>query len=312
VDPETNRKAAFQTLMTKSIPCILTVFIFLAGCAKKEYQSFEELDNANIREYIRANNLKVSQYKETDLFYEVLEEGTGNPIDYKKMYPVVYTVKSLDGVYNSADTLSSSNRYADYFGYFPFGSAYAGTPTVEREGDFKEVIREVLKKTNGKIRIIVPSRLMYGRNGNQSLGIPSNASLDYVVTVHDNFVDYEDGVIQRAMTKAGLNVEDFTKREDNSYYHIIEPGDGDPVSADSTVTVNYTLKNPDGAVKNSGTDAKLNLAGGTVTGFTKILPLINKGGKIRFFLPSTLGYGIQGDSSMPPFMSLDFEVEVKK
>src|SRR5690606_33427608 len=128
------------------------------------------------------------------------EEGTGNPIDYKKTYPVVYTVKSLDGVYNSADTLSSGNRYAEFFGYFPFGSSYAGTPTVERQGDFKEVIRDVLKKTNGKIRIIVPSRLMYGRNGDRNRGIPPNASLDYVVTVHDNFVDYEDGVIQRAIT----------------------------------------------------------------------------------------------------------------
>src|SRR5690606_40193415 len=45
----------------------------------------------------------------------------------------------------------------------PFGSAYAGTPTVERPGDFKEVIREVLQYTNGKVRIIVPSRLKIGR-----------------------------------------------------------------------------------------------------------------------------------------------------
>lgn len=234
----------------------------IAGCSKKEYQSFEELDNANILEYIRKNNLNVSQYKETDLFYEVLEEGTGNPIDYKKSYPIVYTVKSLDGVYNSADTLSANNRYADFFGYFPFGSSFAGSPTVEREGDFKEVIREVLKETNGKIRIIVPSRLMYGRDGNRKLGIPSNASLDYVVTVHDNFVDYEDGVIQRAIANAGLDLEDFTKREDHSYYHIIQQGEGDAVSADSTVTVNYTLKNPAGSVIDSGTDTKLNLAGG--------------------------------------------------
>ena len=304
--------------MIKSIPCFAAIGIAaiacLTGCSKKEYQSFEELDNANIREYIQKNNLHVSQYKETDLFYEVLEEGTGNPIDYRNTYPIVYTVKSLDGTYSSADTLSSGNRYADFFGYFPFGSSAAGTPTVEREGDFKEVIREVLQKTNGKIRIIVPSRLMYGRTGVPQQGIPPNASLDYVVTVHDNFVDYEDAVIQHAIANAGLHVEDFVKREDNSYYHIIEQGDGNLVSPDSTVTVNYTLKGPDGKVMDSGTDAQLNLAGGTIAGWTKILPLINKGGKIRFFLPSPIGYGLKGSSSppTPPFMSLDFEVEVKK
>ena len=307
--------------MSRSISLItflaLIGVISFIGCSKKEYQSFEELDNANIREYIQKNNLNVSQYEDTDLFYEVLEEGTGSPIDYKKIYPIVYTVKSLDGVYNSEDTLNAGNRYADYFGYFPFGSSEAGTPTVEREGDFKEVIREILQNTNGKIRIIVPSRLMYGRAGVPEQGIPPNASLDYVVTVHDNFVDYEDGVIQKMITNAGLNIEDFTKTDDNSYYHILEQGSGDPISADSTVTVNYTLKNSNGEVMDSGTDAEFDLAGGTITSWSKILPLINKGGKVRFFVPSPEAYGINGSLDqygryrIPQFSSLDYVVEVK-
>src|SRR5690606_36979772 len=140
----------------------LVVVISIVGCEKKEYQSFEELDNTNIQEYIRKNNLAVQQYKETGLFYEVLEEGTGRPITCESTYPVVYTVKSLDGVCNAVDTLSSNNRYAEFFGYFPFGSGYAGLPNspVERTGDFKEVIREGLQYTNGKIRVIVPSRVM--------------------------------------------------------------------------------------------------------------------------------------------------------
>lgn len=301
--------------MIKSTPCIAAIGIMaiasLMGCSKKEYQSFEELDNANIRAYIDKNNLTVHQYKETDLFYQVLEEGTGNPIDYTKTYPVVYTVKSLDGKYNATDTLSTNNRYADYFGYFPFGSAYAGTPTVERPGDFKEVIREVLKNTNGKIRIIVPSRLMYGRNGRPNLGIPPNASLDYVVAVHDNFADYEDQVIQQMIVNASLNIDDFTKREDRIYYQIIEQGSGDPITADSTVTVDYTLKNPEGKVIDTNTDSEFDLAGDLISAWSEIVPLVNKGGKIRFFTPSDHAYGKAGNSRTAPFLSLDFEVEVK-
>ncbi len=301
--------------MIKSTPCIVATGIaaiaLSMGCSKKEYQSFEELDNANIREYIDKNSLTVHQYKETDLFYQVLEEGTGDPIDYTETYPIVYTVKSLDGKYNVADTLSASSRYADYFGYFPFGSAYAGTPTVERPGDFKEVIREVLQYTNGKIRIIVPSRLMYGRNGRPNLGIPPNASLDYVVTVHDNFADYEDGVIQQMIANASLDIDDFTKREDRIYYQIIEQGTGDAITADSTVTVDYTLKDPAGKVLDSGTDSEFNLAGGVISAWSKIVPLVNKGGKIRFFTPSDHAYGRAGNSRTAPFLSLDFEVEVK-
>lgn len=304
--------------MIKSSPRIaaigIAVIAVLAGCSKKEYQSFEELDNANIREYIQKNNLTVHQYKETDLFYQVLEEGTGSPIDYTSTYPIVYTIKSLDGTYNSADTLNTNNRYAAFFGYFPFGSTAAGTPTVERTGDFKEVIREVLQKTNGKIRIIVPSRLMYGRKGVPNQGIPPNASLDYVVSVHDNFDDYEDGVIRQMITGASLNADDFTKTEDAIYYQIIEQGDGDEISADSTVTVDYTLKNPVGKVLDSGTDKEFDLGGGVISAWTKIVPLINKGGKIRFFTPSTSAYSRAGssDGRIAPFLSLDFEVTVKK
>ena len=301
--------------MIKSTPCIAAIgimaFASLMGCSKKEYQSFEELDNANIREYIQKNNLSVQQYKETDLFYEVLEEGTGNPIEYNGTYPVVYTVKSLDGTYSSADTLSVGNRYAEFFGYFPFGSAAAGTPIVERPGDFKEVIREILKNTNGKIRILVPSRLMYGRNGRPSEGIPPNASLDYVVSVHDDFADYEDAVIQGMIANASLDIDDFTKREDGIYYQIIEQGTGDALTADSTVTVDYTLKDPAGNVLDSGTNREFGLSSGLIAAWSKIVPLINKGGKIRFFTPSEHGYGLTGSTNIAPFLSLDFEVEVK-
>ena len=301
--------------MIKSTPCIATIgfmaIVSLMGCSKKEYQSFEELDNANIREYIQQNNLSVHQYKETDLFYEVLEEGTGSPIDYTGSYPIVYTVRSLDGKYSAADTLSASNRYADFFGYFPFGSAAAGTPTVERTGDFKEVIREVLQHANGKVRNIVPSRLMYGRNGSSSLGVPPNASLDYVVTVHDDFTNYEDAVIQQMIARESLNIDEFTKREDGVYYQIVEQGSGDVITADSTITVDYTLKDPEGNVLDSGTDSEFSLAGGVISSWSKVMPLINKGGKIRFFTPSDHAYGKSGNTNIAPFLSLDFEVEVK-
>ncbi|WP_257657389.1 FKBP-type peptidyl-prolyl cis-trans isomerase [Parapedobacter lycopersici] len=294
----------------------LAMIISLAGCEKKEYQSVEEMDSINIQDYIRKNNLNVQRYKETDLFYEVLEEGTGRPISYDQVYPIVYTVKSHDGVYNANDTLDRNNRYGEYFGYFPFGSSLAGLPNspVEQTGDFKEVIREALQRTNGKIRIIVPSRLMYGRKGNTALGVPPNASMDYEVIVHDNFEDYEDGVIRNAIAKAGLDIADFTKREDNIYYHIITPGDGDVITTDSTVTVDYTLRNPAGVTIDSGTDAEFSLGGGTIEAWPKIIPLIKKGGKIRFFTPSAHAYGLTGSStgSIGPFLTLDFEVEVKK
>ncbi len=306
--------------MTKSISRIVPFALaigFVAGCKDQEYYSFEELDNKNILEYIQQNNLTVQQYKQTDLFYQLLEEGTGSPIDYRKSVPVVYTVKSLDGKYSASDTLNGNNRYAEFFGYFPFGNAAAGTPTVERTGDFKEVIREILKKTNGKVRIIVPSRLMYGRKGVPAQGIPPNASLDYVVTVHDNFTDYEDGVIRNMIGKAGLAIDEFEKTADNVYFKILEPGTGDPITVDSTVTVSYILKNPAGGVLQTNDSYESRLSN-NILGFQDMVTKVKKGGKIRFFLPSPVAYGVGGSFdtrtqtySIPQFFSLDYEVTVK-
>lgn len=298
----------------------LGVFLFSAAillfssCEKKDYQTIEELDNENINAYIQKHNLNVTQYKDTDLFYEIIREGTGKAISYAETYPVVFTLKSLDGKFSAVDTMASGNRYLDYLGYFPFGSAYAGSSNspVERQNDLKDVVKDILQNTNGQIRIIVPSRLTaWGRQGDRDLGIPPNASLDYLITVHENLDEYEDQVILNAITNAGFALDEFTKTEDNIYYKILEPGTGNIITADSTITADYTLRNPAGVSIQTATDVSLNLAGGTITAWPKIIPLINKGGKIRFFTPSKFAYGTSGGNSIGPFVSLDFEVTIQ-
>lgn len=305
--------------LKRFFPIIMASVLFLAvGCEKKEYQTIEELDNENIQAYIRQNNLTLERYKETNLYYQVLEPGTGRDIDFRDQFPIVFTIRSLDGKYAANDTLSTANRYADLFGYYPFGASAANDPVVERTEDFKEVIKEVLQKTNGKIRIVVPSRLLNfgGRNGNPRLGISPNSSMDYVIHVHDNFADYEDAVIHKMITNAGMDVADFEKTENNIYYHILSPGTGDIITADSTVKATYTLRDPAGEVRDSGESVSFNLNGGVISSWTDIVPLVRKGGKIRFFTPSPNGYGVTGvpasatTPGMAPFLSLDFEVEV--
>lgn len=310
-----------MNLLKKSFAAIIILSaLFLAyACEKTEYQSFEELDDANIQAYISQHNLSVERYKETDLYYEVLVPGTGREISYREAYPVIFTQRSLDGTYVSNDTLSYNNQYVDFFGYYPFGSSAAGTADspVERTEDLKEVVKEVLKYTNGTIRIIVPSRLLYGRNGRPALGIPPNASMDYVITVHDNFEDYEnEWAIPAMIQRSGIPADDFTKTEDGIYYKILAQGTGDGITVDSTVTVTFTLKRPDGSVI-STLDSYSSLLSDNITAWQKIIPLVNKGGKVRFILPSSEGYGQGGsyDSNgvlvIPPYSPLDYEIEVK-
>jgi FKBP-type peptidyl-prolyl cis-trans isomerase len=292
----------------------ITFGALVSSCEEKSYQTIEELDNENISEYIAKNNLTVHRYKNTGLYYQILKQGTGAELRFDRGYPIVFSIKSLDGTYQALDTLNSSNRYIDFLGYFPFGSAQAGQPNspVERQDDLKYVIKEILQNGNGQIRILVPSHLTaWGRNGNRFLGIPPNASMDYTISIYDDLEAYEDQVIQGSIQKSGQSLTEYTKTADGIYYKILSQGTGDAITGTSTVKAKYTLKNQAGTVIETNSEGiEFNLGGGVITAWTKIIPMINKGGKIRFYTPSRYAYGPNGNDNVGPFFSLDFEVEI--
>jgi len=284
------------------------VVIFLSGIlvsCVKEYESIEIIDDRDVKEYIQKNSLSVQEYQSTGVYYQVVSPGLGTDLEYSDMIPAIVTMRSLDGKYISGDTLSAENRYYNYLGYF--------NPEGIRVG-----IKEVLKKSNGTIRMIIPSRFAFGRNGTAK--IPGNASLDIQVKVleKDKMPEYDDYTIRKYLEKNALT--GFTKSNSGMYYKIAEVGTGSPITIDSTVVVEYTGKLLTGIVfdKTSvGSGRTFDLNGDTdpssqpIKGWQEALPMIKQGGSIRILLPSALGYGLPGSSSaIPPFSCLDFEIKV--
>lgn len=300
----------------------LAAILAFSSCEKKEYQTVTELDEQNIQQYIRQNNLNVEPLGTTGMYYEILEEGTGQELAYDQTIPLVYSFRTLDGSYSSADTFSVSNRYADFLGYFPYGSAVAnnnsGSPLDKEEG-MKVALNKALQSANGKLRILVPSRLAYGKNG--SGGIGSNQSLDY--TIHaidpDDLPAYEDQSIRQYLGSTGIPASNYVKTESGIYYYISEVGTGVQITPEARLKVGYTLRTLNGNVlEQSATDStSMNLAN-TIAGWREILPKLKEGGKVRMVVPSTQAYGLKGNvstsagvNSIPPFSALDFEVSVK-
>lgn len=305
-----------------SLYTLLGLSIF-AACKKQEYTSIEELDATNIDAYIRANNLTVEPLGNTGIYYQLLEEGTGSDLSYDTQYPIIYTVKSLDGTYSVADTFAATSRYYDYLGYFlgssPQGSTVANLPTYQRlfeqDNGLKMALRTALKKTDGTLRVLVPSRLLpYGRNGETTLGIPSNASMDFVLKVIDtaSMPAYEDLSIRKRIQALGLDVANFQKTESGIYYNISEQGDGNPITVDSTITCSYKLNLMNGTEVQTTDSAKFLIKDLFVEAWKEVLPKINKGGSVRFFTPSTQAYGYAGNSTTAPFSALDFQISVRK
>lgn len=284
---------------------IAFAFVALFSACTKEYAHISEEDELNIQAYLSANNLSFQKFDTTGAYYSVVSPGTGPDLDYTMQIPLIFTVKSLDGKYTSQDTFI--NHYAGRFGYY--------TPNVLREA-----IMANLKKEGGTIRVIVPSRKAYGRNG--SGPIPGNASLDYTVKVLERakLAQYEDAVIQSYLSRNSLT--GFTRTSNGLVYKIIEQGTGSSITADSTVTAEYTGKLLNGTVfdERTSTPATFSLYDpNLIKGWKEGIPLLKEGGTIRMIIPSALGYGLAGSpsssvgqTSIPSFAPLDFQVKINE
>ena len=269
--------------------------MLFASC-KKDYPTIQEIDNQSIQQYLSQNNLNMTKYTFNDtseFYYQVIKPGTGPNIEYSQQVPLLFSIKTLDGTYSSADTFS--NRYASYLGYFALEPV-------------RVAVKELLVKKNGQIRVIIPSRFAYGRNGSGS--IPGNASLDISVSVLDEakLPAYEDYVIQEYLQKNGMT--GFNKTTTGIYYKISTPGTGSPITADSTVTAKYTGKLLNGTVFDKSESGASFLLNGTIQGWRQAVPLIKEGGSMRIVVPSSLAYGMAGNANIPAFSPLDFDLTV--
>lgn len=97
-------------------------------------------------------------------------------------------------------------------------------------------------------------------------------------------------------------------------YLIVEPGEGEKPKATDKVKVHYTGSLVDGTVFDSsvqrGQPVEFPLDG-VIPGWTEGLQQVQKGGKIKLFIPYDLAYGEEGRPPViPPRATLVFDVEL--
>lgn len=100
---------------------------------------------------------------------------------------------------------------------------------------------------------------------------------------------------------------------DGLRYEILKTGEGPNPKPTDTVKVHYHGTLVDGTVFDSSVQrnepAEFPLDG-VIPGWTEGLQKINKGGKIKLYVPPQLAYGDDGKGSIPPGSTLIFEVEL--
>ena len=149
--------------------------------------------------------------------------------------------------------------------------------------------------------------------------------LEKIGPLMDEFMQKkQDAFSTKAKTKSlAAATAYFTKLKENKNvvelpsglrYEIVKPGEGAFPKAADTVKVHYTGTLVDGTVFDSsvqrGEPAEFPLEG-VIPGWTEGLQKVNKGGKIKLYVPPHLAYGDDGSKgAIPPGSTLVFDVEL--
>ena len=81
-----------------------------------------------------------------------------------------------------------------------------------------------------------------------------------------------------------------TKHSSGMYYEVVQVGTGGSPALCSSVQINYAGKLTNGSTFDSNTNAVFTL-GTLIDGWKKGLPMIQKNGRIKLYIPPSLGYG---------------------
>ena len=290
---------------------LLGVFILISSC-KKEYESIENIDDAKIQQYISTNKITATK-NDKGIYTQIVSQGTGDL--YQNTDSVLYriTIKSITAgtLYYADSQNGNASSLVAYTGsiVIPLQSLSISVPAL------REAILAL--RPGGVAKLLIPSNLAYGKNGYDVanvISIPSNEPLEVTITTLSDKSQsaLDDKLIQAYIAKNKLTM---TKDPSGVYYSIATRGVGSVViNKGTTISANYTARLLDGTVATSVTDGTYSgvtlVTSGQPAGWTKIIPMVTAGGKVRMIIPSTLAYGNSYSSAITGNAVLDYDVEI--
>lgn len=118
----------------------------------------------------------------------------------------------------------------------------------------------------------------------------------------------DDRLIQEYLTNNNLTAE---KDPSGLYYIIEQQGNGPECNSSSDVRVAYTGYYLDGEIFDGSSSQGISFnLGGVIDGWRIGIPYFREGGSGKLLIPSALGYGPNGQGSIPPNAVLVFDVEL--
>lgn len=109
-----------------------------------------------------------------------------------------------------------------------------------------------------------------------------------------------------------LGYRNVLNTERGLYYTITRQGNGRQARQGDSVTITYRGYFLDGKVFDKDEDGYSFITGlgQVIAGLDEAIPLMKEGMKMKLFIPYYLAYGSEGTSTIPPYSSLIFDVEL--
>ena len=296
---------------------IFTILLFsvigFVSCKKTQVDiNIKQYDEQQIQEYIKINGLTGMQRDLTGgdtsgIYYKVILPGSGQ-FEYTDTLTLVYTLKSVDGLYNKQDTIE--NHYQGFVGQINSRGLPLGLQLI---------IKNVLKK-GGSMRVLIPSRLAFGVKGSGSgssstvnARIAGNQCLDYYIHSIADQKAYDDKVLANYLV--ANNLTGYQMTASGIYYKVLTPGTGTiPITENNTVNINYT-----GSLLNGFIFDSYNYSDGKGTGFDvpavisglqEMLKSHTTGATVSAIIPSRLAYGRAAFGTAPVNSNIRFDFTI--
>lgn len=314
-----------------NICTILAISTLTISCAEEKEEDARTIQERILKSYINAN-YPDAKPSASGLYIVDSTTGNGRAVNDSSYLLADYTIRYLDGTYISycsEDIAHQLGTYSNdkYYGY-----------KVWNMNDITEGIKEVTTgiKEGGSRKAVIPSWLLnYDTDENFVGSDGSNKIYDIkVINIIDDIIKYETDQLD-AFAKEHYPKEDSTNF---GYYYKRTKAAQDPkdtIRPNETVYFTYIGKYLDGKVFDTNiadTAKKYGIYNGKldsyklarythkreeeeaikenkyVKGFTKTLWRMKYGEHAATFFYSGLGYGSAGNSSIPGYMPLYFEI----
>lgn len=258
------------------------------------------------------------QKTKSGLLYKVVSGGKKEAIkpgSYIKFHVRVLQKDSL--TYNS-------------FGKVP---AFAMVDSTGRSYDISEVF-PLLKVGDSVIIVQSVDSIAKMSGGQMPPGLKKGDKIKIMMRILANYTDLQaaqdefNKEMELQKQREYADVEAYLKKNNiaatktqlGTYVEVLNAGDGARPDSGQQVSVKYTGMNFDGKKFDSNVDSSfghidpLNIVigqMGSIAGFEDGVKQIGKGGKAKVYIPSMLGYGMQGaPPSIQPYENLIFEIEI--